>query len=147
MDCRLKCNFSRVHFKLGWRNIKKTFEGNGKLPVLERRVFVGSLFSGFFLSRIFSFQAPSQSERLLRPPGVTGESDFQKKCVRCGECMKVCLRSALYPAAYQAGIEGFYTAAGDPAAGILRIQLHPLRPGLPDRGDPGPAGGGKKKGR
>jgi ferredoxin len=47
--------------------------------------------------------------RLLRPPGVRSEDEFLKRCVRCGECMKVCLRSALYPAAYQAGLEGFYT--------------------------------------
>lgn len=108
MDCRLKCNFNRVHFKPGWMKIKKTSEGNGKLPVLERRVFVGGLFSGFFLSRIFSFQAPSHSERLLRPPGVTSESDFQKKCVRCGECMKVCLRNALYPDLSRAGLYGLF---------------------------------------
>ena len=47
--------------------------------------------------------------RLLRPPGVRSEEQFLKECVRCGECMKVCLRSALYPAFFQAGIEGLYT--------------------------------------
>jgi ferredoxin len=45
----------------------------------------------------------------LRPPGVREEAEFLEKCVRCGECMKVCLRSALYPAAFQAGVEGLYT--------------------------------------
>jgi ferredoxin len=76
---------------------------------MERRVFIGSLAGGFLLSRIFRFRDPSVQARLLRPPGVRDEAEFLKKCVRCGECMKVCLRSALYPAFFQAGIEGLYT--------------------------------------
>jgi ferredoxin len=40
---------------------------------------------------------------------VRDEVEFLKKCVRCGECMKVCLKNALYPATLQAGLEGVYT--------------------------------------
>jgi ferredoxin len=76
---------------------------------MERRVFLGGLVGGFLLARLFRFRDPSAQARLLRPPGVRKEEEFLKKCVRCGECMKVCLRSALYPAFSQAGIEGLYT--------------------------------------
>jgi ferredoxin len=76
---------------------------------MERRVFIGGLAGGLLLARLFRFRDPSVQARLLRPPGIRNEDEFLKKCVRCGECMKVCLRSALYPAFFQAGIEGLYT--------------------------------------
>jgi MauM/NapG family ferredoxin protein len=55
--------------------------------------------------------------QLLRPPGVLREEDFLDKCVRCGECMKVCLRSALYPASLQAGLYSLYTPTIVPRLG------------------------------
>lgn len=101
MECSLRCRFSRVEFH---------FAGIGGGPYLpERRVVVGGLLSGFFLARLFRFRSPDSHARLLRPPGVRDESEFLKKCVRCGECMKVCLKNALYPALFQGGVEGIYT--------------------------------------
>jgi MauM/NapG family ferredoxin protein len=55
--------------------------------------------------------------QLLRPPGVLREEDFLDKCVRCGECMKVCLRSALYPASLQTGLYSLYTPTIVPRLG------------------------------
>ncbi len=101
MACLAACPTKKVRFSFG-------LQSEGK-PVMERRVFIGGLFSGFLLARLFHFRDPQKDSRLLRPPGVLKEDDFLKKCVRCGECMKVCLRSALYPAFSQAGLEGLYT--------------------------------------
>ena len=103
MECQLHCPNQRAHFHL--TGIKPAMGG----PVMERRVFLGGLAGGFLLARLFRFRDPSAQARLLRPPGVRREDEFLGKCVRCGECMKVCLRSALYPAFSQAGIEGLYT--------------------------------------
>jgi len=102
MACSLRCRFSRAGF---------LFAGPGADgPYLPgRRVFLGGLVSGFLLARLFRFRAPEARARLLRPPGVRDEEEFLKKCVRCGECMKVCLRNALYPALFQAGVEGMFT--------------------------------------
>jgi MauM/NapG family ferredoxin protein len=49
------------------------------------------------------------SPSLIRPPGSLPEADFLAKCVRCGECMKVCPTNAIQPAALQAGAEGIWT--------------------------------------
>ena len=103
MECQLHCPNGRVSFRLAGA---RSAAGG---PVMERRVFIGGLVGGFFLARLFRFRDPSAQARLLRPPGVRSEEEFLKKCVRCGECMKVCLRSALYPSFSQAGIEGLYT--------------------------------------
>lgn len=102
MECTLRCRFKRAGFSFA------RFGGEGPyLP--ERRVLLGGLLSGFLLARLFRFRSPDARARLLRPPGVRDEEEFLKKCVRCGECMKVCLRNALYPAIFQAGFEGIST--------------------------------------
>ncbi len=103
MECQLRCPHQRVHFRLAG------FQPAAGGPLMERRLFLGGLVGGVFLARFFRFRDPVAQVRLLRPPGVRSEAEFLEKCVRCGECMKVCLRSALYPAFSQAGVEGLYT--------------------------------------
>ena len=72
-------------------------------------LLLAGMAGGMLLAVPMRFRSAEKGSYLLRPPGVLSEGDFLKKCVRCGECMKVCLKSALYPAAYQAGLEGIYT--------------------------------------
>ncbi len=103
MECQLHCPHDRVKFRLS----RVAACGGEYLP--ERRVLLGSMVSGFFLSRLFRFRSSEAQSRLLRPPGVRNEKEFLQKCVRCGECLKVCVKSALYPAVLQAGMEGLYT--------------------------------------
>lgn len=49
------------------------------------------------------------SLRLLRPPGALAEDAFVTACVRCGECMKVCLTNTLQPALGEGGLEALGT--------------------------------------
>ena len=102
MECVENCTQNRAVFRFG--------RGRGEgARFMERRLFLGSILSGLVLAKAFRFRDPAAQARLLRPPGVRSEDEFLEKCVRCGECMKVCLRSALYPAFLQAGVEGIYT--------------------------------------
>ena len=48
-------------------------------------------------------------EFLLRPPGAQSEAEFLSRCIRCGQCLKVCLTNGLQPAFWEAGLEGLYT--------------------------------------
>jgi len=45
---------------------------------------------------------------VLRPPGAREEDEFLARCVRCGECMRVCPTRALQPAALEAGLAGLW---------------------------------------
>jgi MauM/NapG family ferredoxin protein len=129
MDCHLKCNFKRVNFvmKLPFArttSAKATAE-LVKAPVsVGRRVFLGGMLSGFFVSRVFSFHIPSIENKSLRPPGVLNDGEFLKKCVRCGECIKVCLRSALYPALFQTGIYGIFMPVLIPRLGYCEYNCN-----------------------
>ncbi len=110
MECRLRCRFQRIGFRFAP-------SGRGEPCLPERRVLLGGLLSGFFLARLFRFRLPDAQARVLRPPGVRNEQEFLRKCVRCGECMKVCLKNALYPALFQTGLEGIYTPLFMPRLG------------------------------
>jgi MauM/NapG family ferredoxin protein len=46
---------------------------------------------------------------LIRPPGAASENEFLAKCIRCGECMKVCPTNALHPATGEGGWAGLWT--------------------------------------
>ena len=46
---------------------------------------------------------------LVRPPGSVIEKEFLDKCIRCGECMKVCPTNVVQPVMLEAGLEGMWT--------------------------------------
>jgi MauM/NapG family ferredoxin protein len=57
------------------------------------------------------------SAKLIRPPGALPEPQFLAKCVKCGECMKVCPTNGLQPALDEAGPEGLWTPVLVPRIG------------------------------
>jgi polyferredoxin len=89
-------------------------------PDLGRRRTLTGLAAGVAvvpLMRANTGMGKSRHERLLRPPGSLDEADFLSRCIRCGECMKVCPNTALHPTLDQAGLEGLWTPTVVPRIG------------------------------
>ena len=89
-------------------------------PDLRRRKLLGAVVAGAAivpLARSTNGFAVERHERLLRPPGSLDEVHFLERCIRCGECMKVCPNNALHPALTEAGLEGLWTPVLVPRAG------------------------------
>ena len=87
---------------------------------LQRRKVLTSLAAGAAvvpLLRATPGFAVERDERLLRPPGALDEDPFLSRCIRCGECMKVCPNNALHPAWSEAGLEGLWTPVVVPRIG------------------------------
>jgi polyferredoxin len=89
-------------------------------PDLKRRNALTGIAAGAAaipLLRSTAGYSAGRDEHLLRPPGSLLESDFLQRCIRCGECMKVCPNNALHPALTEAGLEGLWTPVVTPRIG------------------------------
>ena len=89
-------------------------------PDLQRRKALTSVLAGAAALPLFRSSAGfhvDRHDRLVRPPGATPEKEFLARCVRCGECMKVCPNNALHPSFTEAGIEGLWTPVLVPRIG------------------------------
>jgi MauM/NapG family ferredoxin protein len=49
------------------------------------------------------------SPELIRPPGARAEHEFLAKCIRCGECMKVCPTNVIQISMLEGGLAGMWS--------------------------------------
>lgn len=104
MDCVAVCPHGVIEFKRGASaNITAG-------TALTRREALGSMALG--VAAIALFQSAPSARRafahLIRPPGAQSE-DFLSKCIRCGECVRVCPTGGLQAILAEAGIESVWT--------------------------------------
>jgi len=59
---------------------------------------------------------------LIRPPGSLAEREFLSGCVKCGECMKVCITNGLQPTLFEAGLEGIWSPILVPRLGYCEYR-------------------------
>ncbi len=105
------------------------FEGKKATPaamVLGRRRIIISALSGVAavpLVRITPLHtANAKNPILLRPPGALDEKEFLVRCVKCGECMKVCITNGLQPTLLEAGLEGVWSPMLVPRIGYCEYR-------------------------
>ncbi|MBN1380128.1 MAG: 4Fe-4S binding protein [Deltaproteobacteria bacterium] len=114
MDCDDVCPQNAVRFGFGF---KKSAAG---LDLGRRRV-IGSVLAGIFAAPLFKItpiaKVGASNPKQIRPPGALEERLFLQRCVKCGECMKVCLTGGLQPALFEAGLEGIWSPVLVPRIG------------------------------
>jgi MauM/NapG family ferredoxin protein len=83
-----------------------------RLDLGRRNVIVAGVI-GLSSGLLFKMNPLSGSRNfdpgLIRPPGSLTEDDFLGKCIRCGECMKVCPTNVIQPVMLEAGLEGLWS--------------------------------------
>lgn len=93
---------------------------------LTRRRVIASIASGAIVVPLFRTTPLSKREffnqRLIRPPGSLEEGKFLRRCVKCGECMKVCITNGLQPTFLEAGLEGIWTPILIPKIGYCEYR-------------------------
>ncbi len=105
MDCIDECPHDRA--KLIIRKARAT-----PAPLdPSRRLFIGTVAAGLAMPAVaWAWRIDRRVHpRLIRPPGAGNETEFLDRCVRCGECLKVCPTNALQPTMFEAGAEGMFS--------------------------------------
>jgi polyferredoxin len=100
----------------------------GEVPAdISRRGFVLSLASGVFAVpaiRLGGKVASNWYSQVIRPPGALAEQEFLKRCIKCGQCMRVCPTNVLQPAGIEGGLEGLWTPILNNRIGSSGCQLN-----------------------
>lgn len=93
---------------------------------LKRRTLITTISTAVISVPLIKINPFSKSEYLnpylIRPPGALEESEFLKRCVRCGECMKVCITNGIQPAFLEGGIEALWTPIVVPKIGYCEFR-------------------------
>lgn len=118
-NCDDACPKNAVSFGFAWKKASPSMD-------LGRRRVIASALSGVIavpLLRSVPLSKPGFSNpALIRPPGSLEEREFLKRCVKCGECMKVCITNGLQPTLLEAGLEGIWSPVLVPRIGYCEYR-------------------------
>lgn len=105
MDCVVRCPSGAAQFRF-----KPAMKPAAPFEP-SRRLFLVSLATGIAVpvAARASGAAHRMPSDLIRPPGARPEKEFLEACVRCGECMKVCVTNALQPVLFETGLSGTFS--------------------------------------
>lgn len=96
-------------------------------PDISRRGFALSLVSGLFglgAIRLGNKLGSNWYYRVIRPPGSLPEEEFLKRCIKCGQCMRVCPTNVIQPAGFAGGLENLWTPVLNNRVGSSGCQLN-----------------------
>ncbi|MDD8020249.1 MAG: 4Fe-4S binding protein [Acidobacteriota bacterium] len=111
--CAAICPTAAITFPVRWQAEK--IQG---VNLSRRKILLTSLTT-LLVAPIFKITLHRQRAypALIRPPGALPEEKFLNKCIKCGECLKVCPTNGLQPALTEAGPEGIWTPVLVPRIG------------------------------
>jgi polyferredoxin len=107
MNCLNECR----HHIMTYR-IAPSAAGEILTPNLSRRQFLASAISGAAIIpmlRVSGHLGGNWNPALVRPPGALPEQAFLSRCIKCGQCMRICPTNVIHPAGMQGGLEGLWT--------------------------------------
>lgn len=119
LDCVDKCPKNMISFRWTARERPEQPIGTG----VTRRAFLSATVAGIALPAVQGIDAATalKDPRLIRPPGACPEPEFLAKCIRCGECMKVCIGNALHPLFLEQGVKGMFSPVLIPRLGYCEF--------------------------
>ncbi len=107
MNCIEHCPEEAIHYGLPRAG------SSVHVPVdVSRRRLIETAVAGAVLFPMMRSAAAARTvprDQVIRPPGSIPEEGFLRRCIKCGECMRVCPTNAIQPALLEAGFEGLWT--------------------------------------
>jgi ferredoxin len=120
-NCRDDCK----HDLVAYQTIPS--QAGEKQADISRRGFVLSLASGIVAVpalRLGGKVGLNWYSGVVRPPGALGEPEFLKRCIKCGQCMRVCPTNVIQPGGVEGGLEGLWTPVLNNRIGSSGCQLN-----------------------
>ncbi len=122
MNCLNDCRHGVITYSTG-----SSTSGEIASPDLSRRGLVISMASGIVavpLMRLGGTLGDNWNPEVMRPPGSLAEADFLSRCIKCGQCMRVCPTNIIHPAGLENGTEGLWTPILNFRLGTSGCQLN-----------------------
>ena len=122
MNCLHPCPHDLIGYKT-----QVSASGEIVSPDLTKRRLTATLLTGILtvpMIRLNGSALKTQSPQLIRPPGALDEPGFLSRCIKCGQCMKICPTNVIQPAFSEAGIEGIWSPVLDFRIGTSGCQLN-----------------------
>ncbi|HNX90393.1 MAG TPA: 4Fe-4S binding protein, partial [Candidatus Omnitrophota bacterium] len=125
MDCVYVCKVNAVKFSFDREKQSEAGQPGGRSGITRHE------FIAFLAAALMSFGFDIKGKlfggtkkTVIRPPAALEESDFVKRCVRCGNCMKVCVTNGLQPVFFEAGPEAVWTPKLAPEIGYCQFDCN-----------------------
>jgi polyferredoxin len=113
LNCQASCPQGSLSFRFypSHATTKENPAPTQKIDVTRRTVLtsVAAGLGTWALFRAGSDFEVNANPLTIRPPGSLAEAQFIEKCIRCGQCMRVCPNNALHPTLLEAGAEAMWT--------------------------------------
>lgn len=98
----------------GWMGYRSHPSAAGQIsgPDLNRRHVISAAAAGLAAVPMLRIQADlafGWDPQLIRPPGALKEKDFLSRCIKCGQCMRICPTNVIHAADWTFGLEGLWT--------------------------------------
>lgn len=122
MNCLRACR--KAHMVYG---PQRSAAGEIESPDVTRRGFIAAAVSGLAAVpalRLAGGLHDNWNSDVIRPPGAVTEQAFLDRCIKCGQCMRVCPTNVIQPATLEAGLEGIWTPVLNFRVGTSGCQLN-----------------------
>ena len=107
MNCIEDCPEDAIHYGIAGGN------SSVHTPVdFNRRRLIETTVAGIILLPMMKSVVTAETDpqhKVIRPPGSIAESEFLRRCIKCGECMRVCPTNVIQPALLESGFQGLWT--------------------------------------
>jgi ferredoxin/polyferredoxin len=122
MNCRPSCGDQLLQY-----SATPSAAGEVLLPDISRRHFTLSLALGLSsvpLIHLEGVMGSNWNPALVRPPGSLAESHFSKRCLKCGQCIRICPTNVIQTAGIDMGLENLWTPVLNFRIGTSGCQLN-----------------------
>ena len=122
MNCLKACQQAQMTY-----STQRSGAGEIESPNVSRRGFMVAALAGVAsvpAVRLAGKLNQNWDSGVVRPPGALSEREFLDRCLKCGQCMRICPTNVIQPTFLEAGIEGIWTPVLNFRAGTSGCQLN-----------------------